>query len=56
MSWIHMAEYKMNECVIVHYEDVNGLYEYEVYRDDGTDHHIGWFETYDQAEDATRQA
>ena len=56
MSWIHIAECKVNDCVIVQYEDVHGFYEYEVYRDDGTNQHIGWFESYDQAEDATRQA
>ena len=56
MSWIHIAECKVNDCVIVHYEDVDGCYEYEVYRDDGTDQHLGWFETAEDAEDATRQA
>lgn len=53
MSWIHTAERRVNNCVIVQYENVDGLFEYEVYADDGT--HLGWYDNDEEAEDAARQ-
>lgn len=52
MSWIHIAERRVNDCVIIQYEDVDGLFEYEVIKEDGT--HLGWYDTDEDAEAVTR--
>jgi hypothetical protein len=54
MSWIHIAERRVNDCVIVQYEDVGGFHEYEVYRDDAGQTPLGWFDNDEDAEAVTR--